>query len=137
MGLGKAMGAKKDSRIVESIVLLGILNGFLYSLKFNPQKAFMNEIVSSVTTILAALIGTGQTYDLILTIIQLLPAIVLIIGVIYIFRLGGATAITAVAFGFGCGYFLISNLLICLICLVIGLLLGLYSVKSKKLPIRR
>jgi drug/metabolite transporter (DMT)-like permease len=131
------MGAKKDSQIVESIVLLGILNGFLYSLKFNPQTAFMNEIVSSITTILAAVIGTGQLYGLILTIIQLLPAIVLVIGVIYIFRLGGATAITAVAFGFGCGYFLISNLLISLICLFIGLVLGLYSVKSKKLPLRR
>lgn len=38
MGLGRAMSGKKDSRIVESIVLLGILNGFLYSLKFNPQQ---------------------------------------------------------------------------------------------------
>jgi hypothetical protein len=137
MGLARAMSGKKDSRIVESIVLLGILNGFLYSLKFNPQQVFMGEIVSSVTTILAALIGTGSLYQLVLLIIQLLPAIVLILGVVYIFRLGGATAITAVAFGFGCGYFLMSDLLISLVCLIIGLLLGLYSVKSKRLPIRR
>lgn len=131
------MGAKKDSQIVECIVLLGILNGFLYSLKFNPQNAFMGEIVASVTTILAAVIGTGPLYQLILVFIQLLPAIVLVIGVVYIFKLGGAVAITAVAFGFGCGYFLISDLLISLLCLVIGLLLGLYSVKSKKLPFGR
>ena len=131
------MGAKKDTQIVESIVFLGILNGFLYSLKFNPQKAFMNEIVASITSILAAIVGTGQLYDMFLTILQLLPAIALIIGVIFIFRLGGMTAISAVAFGFGCGYFLVSNLLICLLCLVIALLLGLYSVKSKKLPLRR
>jgi len=62
---------------------------------------------------------------------------VLIVSVVYIYRLGKATAITAVAFGFGCGYFLLSDVLIALLCLIVALLLGLYSVKSDRLPIKR
>jgi len=49
------MGAKKDTRIVEFIVLLGVVNGFLYSLKFNPVNAFFNEVTSSVSAIIAAI----------------------------------------------------------------------------------
>lgn len=130
------MGKKKDTQIVESIVLLGIINGFLYSLKFNPQNAFMSEVSSSLTSIITAVTPPSISH-LLLLVLQLLPAIVLILGVLYVFRLGGATAITAVAFGFGCGYFLLSDLLLTLLCLIIAILLGLYSVKSQKLSIRR
>ncbi len=129
------MGAKKDTQIVEFIVLLGVVNGFLYSLKFNPVNAFMSEVTSSLSALIVAL-APGFS-GILLLLLQLLPAIVLIVSVIYIFRLGGATAITAVAFGFGCGYFLLSDLLIGLLCLIVGLLIGLYSVKSDRLPIKK
>jgi hypothetical protein len=129
------MGAKKDARIVESIVLLGVVNGFLYSLKFNPVNAFMSEVTAGLTSLITTL--TPGFSGIFLLLLQLLPAIVLIVSVVYIFRLGGATAITAVAFGFGCGYFLLSDLLISLLCLIIGLLLGLYSVKSSRLPVKK
>ena len=129
------MGAKKDTQIVEFIVLLGVVNGFLYSLKFNPVNAFFNEVTFSVSALIAAL-APGFSGILIL-LLQLLPAIVLIVSVVYIYRLGKATAITAVAFGFACGYFLLSDVLIALLCLIVALLLGLYSVKSDRLPIKR
>jgi hypothetical protein len=129
------MGAKKDTRIVECIVLLGVVNGFLYSLKFNPVNAFMGEVTASATALITTL--TPGLSGIFLFILQLLPAIVLIVSVVYVFRLGGATAITAVAFGFGCGYFLLSDTLIALLCLIIGLLLGLYSVKSDKLSLKK
>ncbi len=129
------MGAKKDARIVEMIVLLGVVNGFLYSLKFNPVNAFMGEVSAGVAQLIATL-APGFS-GLLLLLLQLLPAIVLIVSVIYIYRLGGATAITAVAFGFGCGYFVLSDLLISLLCLIVGLLLGLYSVKSSRLPVKK
>jgi len=130
------MGAKKDTRIVESIVLLGVVNGFLYSLKFNPVNAFMSEVASGVSSLIRDL-SPSSLAGILLLLLQLLPAILLIISVIYVFRLGGATAITAVGFGFGCGYFILSSLIIGLICLAIGLILGLYSVKSQKLPLRK
>ncbi len=129
------MGAKKDTRIVESIVLLGVVNGFLYSLKFNPMSAFMGEVATGASALVSAL--TPGFSGMFLLILQLLPAVVLIVSVIYVFRLGGATAITAVAFGFGCGYFILSDTLIGLLCLIIGLLLGLYSVKSDRLNLRK
>lgn len=129
------MGSKKDTQIVEFIVLLGVVNGFLYSLKFNPVNAFMSEVVAGITQLITTL--TPSLSGILLLILQLLPAIVLIVSVIYIYRLGKATAITAVAFGFGCGYFLLSDLAISLLLLVIGVLLGLYSVKSSRLPIKK
>ena len=129
------MGAKKDTRIVECIVLLGVVNGFLYSLKFNPVNAFMSEVATSASELITTL--TPGLSGILLLILQLLPALVLIISVVYVFRLGGATAITAVAFGFGCGYFLLSDILIALLCLIIGLLLGLYSVKSSRLSLKK
>jgi hypothetical protein len=132
---GDGMGAKKDTRIVECIVLLGVVNGFLYSLKFNPVNAFMGEVTAGASTLVTAL--TPGMSGIFLLILQLLPAVVLIVSVVYVYRLGGATAITAVAFGFGCGYFLLSSLTISLICLTIGLLLGLYSVKSGKLSLKK
>jgi hypothetical protein len=128
------MGAKKDTRIVECIVLLGVVNGFLYSLKFNPVNAFMSEVTASVSELIVTL-APGLS-GILLLILQLLPAIVLIVSVVYVFRLGGATAITAVAFGFGCGYFIMSDMVIGILCLIIGLLLGLYSVKSGKLSLK-
>jgi len=130
-----AMGTKKDTRIVESIVILGVVNGFLYSLKFNPVNAFMGEVTASASAVITAL--TPGLSGIFLLILQLLPAIVLIVSVVYVFRLGGAIAITAVAFGFGCGYFILSDTLIGLLCLIIGLLLGLYSVKSSKLSLKK
>jgi uncharacterized membrane protein len=129
------MGARKDTRIVECIVLLGVVNGFLYSLKFNPVNAFMNEVMAGASALVTAL-SPGLS-GIFLLMLQLLPAIVLIVSVVYVFRLGGATAITAVAFGFGCGYFVLSDALIALLCLIIGLLLGLYSVKSGKLSLKK
>jgi hypothetical protein len=129
------MGSKKDTRIVESIVLLGVVNGFLYSLKFNPVSAFMGEVASGISQLIVTL--TPGFSGLLLLLLQLLPAIVLVVSVVYVYRLGGATAITAVAFGFGCGYFILSDTLIGLLCLIIGLLLGLYSVKSRRLPLRK
>lgn len=130
------MGAKKDTRIVESIVLLGVVNGFLYSLKFNPVNAFMSQVATSVASLITDLSPPSLT-GILLLLLQLLPAILLVISVIYVFRLGGATAITAVGFGFGCGYFLLSSLIVGLVCLAIGMILGLYSVKSQKLPLRK
>ncbi|HTY89902.1 MAG TPA: hypothetical protein VMC84_01875 [Methanocella sp.] len=135
MVLVSRMGSKQDTQIVEFIVLLGVVNGFLYSLKFNPVNAFMNEVGASVTELIVTL--TPQYSNVLLLLLQLLPAIVLIVSVIVIYRLGGATAITAVAFGFGCGYFALSDLVISILCLIIGLLLGLYSVKSDRLPIKK
>jgi hypothetical protein len=132
---GHGMGANKDTRIVECIVLLGVVNGFLYSLKFNPVNAFMREVTDSISQLIATL-APGLS-GILLLILQLLPAIVLIVSVVYVYRLGGPTAITAVAFGFGCGYFLLSDTLIGLLCLIIGLLLGLYSVKSSRLPLKK
>jgi hypothetical protein len=129
------MGSKKDTQIVEFIVLLGVVNGFLYSLKFNPVNAFMGEVAVGVSQLIVTL-APGFS-GILLLLLQLLPAIVLVVSVVYIYRLGGATAITAVAFGFGCGYFILSDMLIGLLCLIIGLLLGLYSVKSSKLPVKR
>ncbi len=129
------MGAKKDTRIVECIVLLGVANGFLYSLKFNPVNAFMGEVTAGFSQLVAA-VAPGMS-GIILLALGLLPAIVLIVSVVYVFRLGGATAITAVAFGFGCGYFLLSDTLIAMLCLIIGLLLGLYSVKSDRLNFKK
>src|SRR5208337_4852562 len=128
------MGGKKDTRIVESIVLLGVVNGFLYSLKFNPVNVFMSQVATSVASLITDLSPPSLT-GILLLLLQLLPAILLVISVIYVFRLGGATAITAVGFGFGCGYFILSSLIVGLVCLVIGLILGLYSVKSQKLPL--
>jgi hypothetical protein len=130
------MGSKKDTRIVESIVLLGVVNGFLYSLKFNPVNAFMGEVASSVASLITDL-SPPSLAGILLLLLQLMPAILLVISVIYVFRLGGATAIMAVGFGFGCGYFILSSLIMGLICLAIGLILGLYSVKSQKLPLRK
>ena len=129
------MGAKKDTQIVEFIVLLGVVNGFLYSLKFNPVNAFMGEVGASLSQLIVTL--TPGFSGVLLLLLQLLPAIVLVVSVIYIYRLGGATAITAVAFGFGCGYFILSDTLIGLLCLIIALLLGLYSVKSQKLRLKK
>lgn len=129
------MGAKKDTQIVEFIVLLGVVNGFLYSLKFNPVNAFMGEVGTGLSQLIVTL--TPGFSGVLLLLLQLLPAIVLIVSVIYIYRLGGATAITAVAFGFGCGYFLLSDMLIGLLCLIIAVLLGLYSVKSQKLRLKK
>lgn len=129
------MGAKKDTRIVESIVLLGVVNGFLYSLKFNPVSAFLGEVTASVAAVVAAL--APDQAGVLLIALQVLPALVLIASVVYVYRLGGAAAITAVAFGFGCGYFALSDPAIGAICLAAGLLLGLYSVKSERLPIKR
>jgi hypothetical protein len=130
------MGSKKETRIVESIVLLGVVNGFLYSLKFNPVNAFMSEVTTSLSTLITDL-APASTSSILLLLLQLLPAILLVISIIYVFRLGGTTAITAVAFGFGCGYFILSSLVLGLICLAIGLLLGLYSVKSSKLQLKK
>jgi len=130
------MGGKKDTRIVESIVLLGVVNGFLYSLKFNPVNVFMSQVATSVASLITDLSPPSLT-GILLLLLQLLPAILLVISVIYVFRLGGATAITAVGFGFGCGYFILSSLIVGLVCLVIGLILGLYSVKSQKLPLMK
>ncbi len=129
------MGAKKDTQIVEFIVLLGVLNGFLYSLKFNPVNAFMGEVGASLTQLIVTL--TPGFSGVLLLLLQLLPAIVLVVSVVYIYRLGGSTAITGVAFGFGCGYFILSNMLVGLLCLIIALLLGLYSVKSQKLRLKK
>ncbi len=129
------MSAKKDTRIVECVVLLGLINGFFYALKFNPVNAFMNEVTAGISSLIAALVP-GLSW-LFLLILQILPAIILIVSVVYVFRLGGATAITAVAFGFGCGYLLLSDTLIAILFLAIGLLLGLYSVKSDKLNLKK
>jgi hypothetical protein len=129
------MGSKKDTQIIEFIVILGVVNGFLYSLKFNPVNAFMNEVEASVSELIVTL--TPNYSNVLLLLLQLLPAIMLIVSVIVIYRLGGATAITGVAFGFGCGYFFLSNLIISILCLIIGLLLGLYSVKSSKLRLKK
>jgi hypothetical protein len=130
------MGSSKDTRIVESIVLLGVVNGFLYSLKFNPVNVFMNEVTAGASTLITDLAPENMS-GVLLLLLQLLPAILLVISVIYVFRLGGTTAITAVAFGFGCGYFVLSSTILGLICLAVGLLLGLYSVKSSKLQLRK
>jgi hypothetical protein len=123
----------KDTRIVEGMVLLGALNGFIFSLRSNPDSKYYESFILVMKSFFS-IIMEGPIIDLTIILLILLPMILLIAGIFYVHRFGGFIGIAAVITGFACGYTsLIGDYKIPLVLLAAGIAMGLYGVRTKRI----